>query len=107
MSNSALVNYLLAEKLRLLDVSYDLRVVGQDYPGLTRKLEGMVAVRIQQSKWWVVTPLTATAMRNELLSYIDGNDSLLVEELSGDVAGWEPRPPLRDWMNMVLASRAA
>jgi hypothetical protein len=94
-------------KPKLYAASYDLNTFGQDYSGIILKLEGMGAVRVQLSHWWVTSTSTAAALRNELMPYIDYNDSLLVAELSGEVSGWENREDLRNWMNAALARRAA
>lgn len=93
--------------LHLHQVSYDLNQWGQNYPGMISELERLGAVRVQLSTWWLVSYLTATQLRVNLMPFIDFNDSLLVAELSGEVSGWENRDDLRNWMNAVLARRAA
>lgn len=90
---------------KLHAVSYDLNVVGQNYTGITTRLEALGAVRVQLSHWWVSSYRSAQTLWQDLLPYIDYNDSLLVAELSGDVWGWENRENLRNWMNAVLAAR--
>lgn len=90
---------------KLHAVSYDLNVIGQNYAGITARLEALGAVRVQLSYWWVSSYWSAQTLWQDLLPYIDFNDSLIVTELSGDVWGWENREDLRNWMNAVLAAR--
>jgi hypothetical protein len=92
---------------KLFDISYDLNVWGQNYPGVIAEIERMGGVRVQMSKWWVMSHRSAAALRDHLLPLIDFNDSLMVAELTGDVAGYENRPDLRAWMNAALERRAA
>ena len=91
----------------LFDISYDLNAFGQNYPGVIAEIQRMGGVRVQASKWWVTSYQSATALRDRLRPLMDFNDSLMVAELTGDVAGYEHRQDLRDWMQAVLNARAA
>lgn len=91
----------------LYDIAYDLNAWGQNYPAVIGRLQSMGAVAVQKSKWWVQSHHTATELRDQLLPLMDGNDSLMVAALTGDVAGYEQREDLRNWMNAALARRAA
>jgi CRISPR-associated endonuclease Cas2 len=85
----------------LMMVTYDLRQIGQNYPALAKALQALGALRVQQSTWWVVTPVTDVALRNYLLTFIDGNDSLVVGQLSS-LAGHEGNPVIRTWIEAYL-----
>lgn len=85
----------------LMMVTYDLRQIGQNYPVLTNVLEALGGLRVQQSTWWIATPMTDVALRNYLLTFIDGNDSLIVAQLSS-VAGHEGNPIIRAWIESYL-----
>ncbi|HEV7290926.1 MAG TPA: hypothetical protein VGN79_01300 [Devosia sp.] len=87
-------------------VSYDLRVWGQDYPNLIAQLEQFGALRVQQSLWWVTSYHSAASLRDQLMTYMDGNDSLMVGLLS-DVAGYEGRADVRAWIEVYLRRHAA
>ena len=67
-------------------ISYDLDKPGQDYSRLINRLEQYGAVRILYSEWVLKTTWTAVQLRNDLQTYIDSNDLLLVVGLSGEAA---------------------
>lgn len=90
----------------LYAVCYDLRVQGQDYPGLTNELLRLGGIRIQQSLWWVPSYYDAVGLRDRLGPFMDGNDSLMVAEI-GSVAGFESRPAVRAWIERYLQLRIA
>ncbi len=83
----------------IYEVSYDLNKPGQDYPDLytTIKELGDDCRHAVDSTWFVKTNLTATAVRDRLLSVVDQSDSIIVVRavapaawsgLSDDVASW-------------------
>ncbi|MHA6297838.1 hypothetical protein [Devosia sp. CAU 1758] len=90
----------------LYAVCYDLRIHGQDYPGLIDELIRNNGIRIQQSLWWVPSFHSAVSLRDRLAAYMDGNDSLMVAEI-GSVAGYESRPEVRAWIERYLQMRVA
>lgn len=98
---NALKGYGASPPNSLMMVTYDLRQLGQNYPALVKALESLGGLRVQLSTWWVATPVNDVALRNYLLSFIDGNDSLIVGQLSS-VAGHEGNPTVRGWIDRYL-----
>ena len=70
-------------------LSYDLRVPGRDYKPLYARLGEWSATRILESVWITNTQSNATALRDDLLKYIDANDGLAVVELAKNGAWHE------------------
>jgi len=77
-------------------VSYDLDKPGQDYADLIAALKKVGAVKLLYSQWGLITTSTAVQIRDYLKQFIDGNDRLLVVELSGQVA----------WYNVMISTDA-
>jgi len=69
-------------------VSYDLDKPGQDYPDLIKRLEYLGARRILFSEWFLSNDANATAIRDDLLRFMDNNDRILVVELKNHAA-WQ------------------
>lgn len=67
-------------------VSYDLRAPGRDYSRLYTRLSGWRAVKALESDWLIDAETTAYAIRDDLMSYVDANDRLLVAKLEGQSA---------------------
>jgi hypothetical protein len=69
-------------------IGYDLNSPGQDYIALVEAIEhlGTKSRQCLNAAWLVVTDKTAVEIRDELKSYVDRNDHLLIAELSGDAA---------------------
>lgn len=67
-------------------ISYDLDKPGQNYEQLIIRLKAHGAVRVLFSQWVLSTTWTAEQLRNDLQSYLDSNDRLLVVEISGQWA---------------------
>jgi hypothetical protein len=68
-------------------VSYDLKKPGRDYQTLWNRLGEWKAVRALDSFWLIdAKPNSATVIRDDLKSYIDGNDALLVAALASEAA---------------------
>lgn len=75
--------------MRTLLVGYDLNRPVQDYPKLTGYLRAFgIYWHHLDSTWLIRTTLTAVQLRDQLLSYIDRNDELLVIEVTGGPAAW-------------------
>lgn len=71
--------------MNTLLVGYDLHKPGQDYPGLIDFLKSSGTYwHHLDSTWFVHTALTASAMRDKVRGYVDGNDEVLVLNVSGD-----------------------
>lgn len=70
-------------------IGYDLNAPGKDYEPLWKAIK-------KQGEWWhcldstwlVVSTKTAKQIRDALGAHIDGNDELLVVELTG-VGAWQ------------------
>jgi hypothetical protein len=69
-------------------IGYDLNSPGQDYIALVEAIEhlGTKSWRCLNAAWLVVTDKTAVEIRDELKTYVDQSDELLIAELSGDAA---------------------
>lgn len=64
-------------------VAYDLNKSGQNYDGLISYIKSYsVCVKINQSVWYIKSDKSATQIRDELLRYIDDNDSVFAAEMS-------------------------
>lgn len=62
-----------------LIISYDLYKKGQDYPAIETGIKNLgVAVKVNQSVWYVSSPYSATDAANNLLKVMDVNDKLFV-----------------------------
>jgi CRISPR/Cas system-associated endoribonuclease Cas2 len=69
-------------------VSYDLDKPEQNYAGLLARLRELGAQRILYSEWFLISPSSPQAIRDDLLRLIDANDRILVVELKNN-AGWQ------------------
>lgn len=70
---------------RTLLVGYDLLKPGKDYAKLIEKLKGYGGWwHNLDSTWLIRTTKTASQVRDELKSYIDTNDRVLVLDVTGD-----------------------
>jgi hypothetical protein len=69
-------------------IGYDLNSPGQDYIALVEAIEhlGTKSWQCLNAAWLVVTDKTAVEIRDELKTYVDQSDELLIAELSGDAA---------------------
>lgn len=74
--------------MRLHVVSYDLDRPGQDYSGLTRRLEQLGAKRILFSQWMLKSEMTAVELRDDLNRSMDPNDMLLVIDATSAPMAW-------------------
>ena len=63
-------------------VSYDLDKPGQNYDALIARLLQHHAVRVLRSQWVLSTTWTASQLCNDLKTYTDSNDRILVVEMS-------------------------
>ena len=63
-------------------ISYDLDKPGQNYVGLTARLTQLGAFRVQFSQWALASTWTAVQLRDDLKTYLDTNDRLLVVEVT-------------------------
>ena len=72
--------------MALFFVTYDL-IKFKDYPKLWARLGQYKAQRVLLSVWALTNTSTAAAIRDDLKTYIDGDDRLLVIQ-SADWASW-------------------
>ena len=63
-------------------VCYDLITQGQDYSPLINRLEDLGAIRLLYTVWLVSSSLTALDIRDELVTFMSGEDKLLVAEVT-------------------------
>lgn len=70
-------------------VGYDLKKPGKDYSKLIDQLKSYKTWwHCLDSTWMIRTSLTHVALRDELRTFIDPNDKLLVIDVTGDAAAW-------------------
>ena len=67
-------------------ISYDLAKPGKDYTKLIGALEKVGAEKVLYSEWIVKSIYTATQLVDYLQQFVDGNDMLLLLELTGTAA---------------------
>lgn len=67
-------------------VSYDLDKPGQDYPRIITELQRLGAIKVLYSEWILKSTWTAMQLCTHLMSFVDGNDMLLVVALTGEAA---------------------
>jgi hypothetical protein len=72
-----------------LIVSYDLNVVGQNYSAVIDAIKSLGGwTKIQQSVWYVDSPLNAELAAKKVNTYMDRNDLLIVLDATNNVAFW-------------------
>jgi hypothetical protein len=91
-------------RMRLFQLTYDMRPKGEDYVPMWNWLELMNGLRIQQSVWWVPYSGHAVELRDVAMSLMDSDDSVSVVEMSGQFAGYESRPEVRRWIEWYIRS---
>lgn len=70
-------------------VGYDLNKADADYADLIETIKSLGPWwHHLDSTWLVKSSLTATAVRDRLKSHIDGNDELLVIDVTGAARAW-------------------
>jgi hypothetical protein len=69
-------------------ISYDLDKPGQDYTDLLNRLKQLKAVRILRSDWLLETTATTVETRDDLRQFMDGNDRVMVSQVSNNAA-WD------------------
>lgn len=85
--------------MHTLLIGYDLDAPGQDYTAIIARLKTFSWCHQLDSTWLVKAPHTASQMRDELKTLIDGSDELMVIEVTGDDwATWGFSEPASRWM---------
>ncbi|GEM_PF-1931940 len=90
--------------VKLFELTYDLRRPSQNYPALHAALREAGALHLQQSTYWLPSTLSAIQIRDVMMTLLDRDDSVNVVEMSGEVAGYEARPEVREWIERYLAA---
>lgn len=76
--------------MKLLIVSYDLKIPGRNYEGVFSELKGALSWwHYLESTWIIRTKLTMEVWTDKLLARMDKNDSLLIFDVTGqNRQGW-------------------
>jgi len=83
-------------------VSYDLRKPQRNYEALYAAIKAYGTwAHINDSLWAIVTTQSAVQVRNNLLSYVDGDDRLFVLR-SGTEAAWRNAICKNEWLKERL-----
>lgn len=84
---------------RLHAISYDLSKPGRNYDDLYRTIKSLGGwCHALESTWIASTTLTAKEVRDRLRSVIDGDDHLLVTEMTGDWASYNLSSEQVQWL---------
>lgn len=79
-------------------VAYDLKKPGQAYDRLSPELKKFSHCHAQGSVWFVEAKGPTTALRDALMTFIDANDTLFVDEITAGWAGFN-MPACGKWLN--------
>lgn len=79
-------------------VAYDLNQTGQNYQGLIGRLRQMDHFHAQKSLWFVNYSGTSSALRDDLGRWIDANDVIFVDQVTGSWASIN-MPACGRWLN--------
>lgn len=84
-------------------ISYDLRnAESKDYAELYDEIKAYGTwARVTESTWIVVTDMSASAIRDDLMQYMDKEDRLFVLK-SGVEAAWNSPRCRNDWLKKHL-----
>ncbi|TNB71599.1 SinR family protein [Arthrobacter sp. BB-1] len=75
--------------MKSIMVGYDLNKTGQNYDALIKRLkEYPTWWHHLDSTWLIRTECTAVQVRDELGKLLDGNDKLVVIEVTSNAAAW-------------------
>ncbi len=86
-------------------ITYDLRQPGRDYQSLYDAIKnvGTDYIHSLESVWFVKTSKSSKAVYEQLSSYIDKNDYLVIFEVNSNHYGVAPKG-LWDWLSKALSS---
>lgn len=88
--------------MKTVSITYDLVAPGRDYKTLFDKIESLGPwCRPTESQWVVACNMSAVAIRDALVPFIDANDRLLVLALTGESAWRNLKPAVADWLRKV------
>jgi hypothetical protein len=86
-------------------VSYDLSQPQRNYAKLKAFLRshGYYA-HVLESVWYVKSGLTAYALAQEILEYVDSDDHFVVSPVAGGSAWYNLDPEVSDWLKSASAA---
>ncbi|MGE2817956.1 hypothetical protein ACQI5H_22845 [Mycobacterium heidelbergense] len=88
-------------------VTYDLSTPGRDYESLFSYLKSFpYHAHVLESSWAIITSKTALEVCNEILPHIDGNDHVLVNEVTLNAAWFGLPDPVSEWLKKYLPAAA-
>ena len=81
-------------------VSYDLQRPGKDYPKLHEHLRSYAEwAKPLESVWLIKSPLASEPLRDKIRAFMDGNDKILVIDVTRSTAAWYNLPQeVSDWI---------
>jgi hypothetical protein len=88
-------------------VTYDLSAPGRNYESLFGYLKSFpYSKHALESSWVIITSKTALEVCNELLRHIDGNDHVLVNEVTLNSAWFGLPASVSEWLQKYLPAAA-
>lgn len=86
-------------------ITYDLHRPHQNYTGLIEDIKKLGSwAHYLESTWIVVTSLSPDQVRDKLKDDLDGNDAMLIVEITGDrYSGWLTQEAW-DWLSKHVPS---
>jgi hypothetical protein len=95
--------------VRTIQISYDLRAPGDDYPALLAYIRGHEATKPLSSTWFIRTARSALQVRDDIAELIGDEDELVVLDVTGMEWATTFEDCTTDWMErrMVSVRRAA
>lgn len=92
---------------KVYNVSYDLNKTGKDYLGLHSELKKTYEwYHLLDSTWLLYTSETADQIWQRLKSHIDGNDNILIIQVTNNKQGWLNQDQWT-WLNARLENAYA
>ena len=91
--------------MAIILVTYDLNRPGKDYSKIIGRIKQLTGTwcHAVESLWLLKMDATATQVRDDLQTYRDGNDELLVIDITGDAAAWIGlSQQVSDWLKANL-----
>ncbi len=93
--------------MRTLLIEYDLNKPGQDYQLLIAKIKTYQWCHHLKSAWFIRAAMTPTQMREQLVSYIDAGDDLMIIDVTQDMAAWSGMSvDVSAWVKQALEAAA-
>ncbi|MFH0959800.1 MAG: CRISPR-associated protein Cas2 [Pseudomonadota bacterium] len=87
--------------MNIILVSYDLHRPGKDYEKLWEHLKSYAWAKPLESLWLVKTTYSAEQIRDDVINYIDQNDSVFVADITRMTTAWKNIPDeVARWIKM-------